>query len=306
MARGALKKTVVEKVTKKVATTKPVIAAKKPEFNPGGTPVGWSFWTTWDLCKRMGFLKYVEGLHPIETPDELSLGSAYHGLIEGHDAKTVAAHSPEFAKNIDTALKLFISRKSAGAPPLPKNVESAEKTLTVPGIPMTSKPDRIEVLGDGTRQIREFKTAKKHYDTDAQKWAVSGEVIGEMMASGTKVAIVDIIQKSDGRVRQIEVKLTPEKASALMGLVESLRDDVVSRLTKWSTVKDIKDPPNSLGAQHILLDRIFPKSLNQCGYQYGKPCPYYERCWSKSGSQHLYLKRDTKLWRKFLPLDTKE
>lgn len=286
--------------TKKKDKTAPVAqkSPSKPAFNPGGTPIGWSFWTTWDLCKRMGFLKYVEGLHPLVTPEELNLGSAYHGLLEGHSSAVVAAHSPEFAKVIDTALKLHLSRKSAGAPPMPTNVESVEKTLNVPGIPMTSKPDRIEVTSDGKRRVREFKTAKRFYDTDDAKWNVSGEVIGEMMASGCDTATVDIIQKSDGKVRQIEVELTEGKKSALTGLVESLRDDLVGRIKAWNRLQD--------GAGITMaanLDRIFPKSLNQCGYQYGSKCPYYERCWSRSGSQHLYLKRPAHGWKKYLGVE---
>ena len=280
---------------KKKRKTAPVAKDEgKKVFAPGGTPVGWSFWGTWDLCKRMGYLKYIEGLSPIVTPEELNLGSAYHGLMEGHGIDVISAHSPEMKAQAADALRLYLARKGEGAPPMPKDIVSSEQMKLVPGIPMTSKPDRVEKVATGP-QVREFKTAKRFYDSDDQKWDVSGEVIGEMLASGTGTAIVDIIEKSKGKVRQLEVKLTPEKTSALMGLVESLRDDVVMRVKKWRALGNMPEP--------LILDRVFPKSLNQCGYQFGKPCPFYERCWSKSGSQHLYVKKDATevaVWRSYL------
>mgnify|MGYP001590786919 FL=1 len=271
-------------------------AAPEP-FAPGGTSVGWTFWNTILTCWRMWFLRYVEGLHPIHTPRELSLGSAYHGLLEGHSATTIYQANPiEYRPVLDEAQRLFVSRKAPGAPPMSPAIVT-EQTLMVPGIPMSSKPDRIEETPTGKR-IREFKTAATFRETDSQVWAVSGEVIGEMMAAGVDTAIVDIIEKRKGAVRQIEVNLTPEKVSALVGLVESLRGEVEIRFRRWSSfVKvDGKISPSN-------LDRLFPKSLSNCGYQYGRPCPYYERCWSRSAGSHLYVKKQTSNWRKFLNLE---
>lgn len=258
---------------------------------PTGTPIGWTFWNTALTCWRMWFLKYVEGLYPLATPKELTLGAAYHAFLEGHDAATIAGWSVEFASVVSEAQRLFISRMAPGAPPLPKDVISFETTMMIPGIPMSSKPDRVERVS-GKAGVREFKTASTFRETDAQSWAVSGEVIGEMMASGTNSAVVDIISKRDGRVRQIEVRLTLEKRSALTGLIMDLREQVLLRMKAWGK-----------GAAPEDLDRVFPKNLSSCGYQYGRPCAYYERCWSKSGGAHLFVRRPKSGWREFLKLE---
>ena len=277
--------------SKTVKVGKKTVAFARPPFNPGGTPVGWSFWNTTLTCWRMWFLKYVEGLYPLETAKELLLGSAYHGFLEGYTAAEIAAKGPEYAAVVSEAQRLYIARMAPTAPPLPKDVVSVEKMEMVPGIPMSSKPDRIEKAQSGN-QVREFKTANTFRETDAQSWAVSGEVIGEMMASGTESAVVDIISKRDGRVRQIEVRLTPEKKSALIGLVMDLREQVALRMKAWGKGLASED-----------LDRVFPRNLSNCGYQYGRVCPYYERCWSKSGGAHLFTRRPASGWRKFLGLN---
>lgn len=279
-------KQVKSKVGKKTTSV-----AQRPPFNPGGTPIGWTFWNTSLTCWRMWFWKYVEGLHPIKLPPHLLLGSAYHGFLEGYTATEIAAKGPEWAAVVSEAQRLYIARMAPSAPPLPKDVVSVEKEVMVPGVPMSSKPDRIEKAQGGDR-VREFKTANTFRETDAQSWAVHGEVIGEMMASGNDAAVVDIIEKKHGLVRQIEVRLTPEKKSALTGLIQDLREQVVLRMKAWGKGLAPED-----------MDRVFPKNISQCGYQYGSVCPYYERCWSKTGASHLYTKRPASGWRKYLGLE---
>ena len=287
------------KVTKKAAAKDAAPKAAAPKaFNPGGSPVGWSFWTTTMTCWRMWFLKYVEGLSPIETPKELLLGSAYHGLMEGHSSAVITAHDPKYKSVIDEAMRLYISRKSPGAPPMPKDIVSAEETLNVPGIPMTSKPDRIERTSSGKVQVREFKTANRFTENDSHKWSVSGEVIGEMMAANVDTAIVDIIEKKGGKVQQLEVKLTDEKRGSLVGLITALKAELTPRMEQYRAAKSVSPSPN--------LDRVFPKNLNACGYQFGNPCPFFARCWGRSAATHLFERKPVSVWRSYLGVPEKD
>ena len=230
-----------------------------------GTAAGWSFYSTALRCWREWYLKYVQGLTPRIRPDYFRLGSAYHLFHEGMTHDEIAAQYPELHDVLDEAEKHFKRRTSPLAPPMPKAVAHEQPHEAYNG-EYTCRLDRVEETG-----AREFKTAFAHRDSDKLKWDVDGEVIGELIASGMPRVTVDQISKKDGTVKQFPVMLTETKESAFKNTIVDLIDQIQRRMKLYER-DELKG---------YFLGTYFPRNNLSCvSSQYGKPCQFYELCWS--------------------------
>ena len=273
---------------------------KEPEAKeeaPGGTLVGWSFWSLALQCWHAWALRYILGLHPAVAIDYLSLGATYHALLEGRQPVEIARWGAAFEKALPEAQRLYKARITKG-PKLPAATE-IEKTRKLRDIPMTSRPDREE---PGTKKagprdfahnpfllptqptedsIRDYKTAAFFGQDDQAFWDVNGEIIGEMLAGGVRHAIVDILNKKTLETKIVEVQLTPVKAAALRALILDLEAQLRARL-RSATMKS----GSALAS--------FPRSL-QCIGKYGK-CRYYEHCWGGKINRLAFSRTEPKPW----------
>lgn len=273
-------------------------AAKKELAEPqGATLVGWSFWSLALQCWHAFALRYLMGLQPAVQADYFSLGAAYHALLEGRSHEEISRWGIAFLEALPEAQRLYEARLKDG-PKLPPAKE-IEKTHHLRDIPMTSRPDREEP-GSGIEQdksfatnpflqpsaptensVRDYKTAAFFGKDDQAFWDVNGEIIGEMLAGGVQHATVDVINKSNGETKIVEVKLTPVKAAALKALILDLEAQLRARL-KGAASK------NGGALQN------FPRSL-QCIGKYGK-CKYYDFCWGGRINRMAYSQVDVKPW----------
>ena len=228
-----------------------------------GTAVGWSFYSTALRCWREWYLKYVQGLTPRIRPDYFDLGSAYHLFHEGLSRQEIEFRYPELRYILDEAEKHFKRRTSPLAPPMPKAV-AHEQPHEAYGGDYTCRLDRVEETG-----AREFKTAFAHRDSDKLKWDVDGEVIGQLIASRMPRVTVDQISKKDGTVKQFPVMLTPEKEVEFTATIDDLIKQIRQRI-KRARKED-----------YLNAEDAFPRNNLSCvSSQYGKPCQFYELCWS--------------------------
>lgn len=247
---------------------------KRSTSKEGGTPRGWTFISTAYLCWRRWFYSYVLRLYPVEPAEELSLGSAYHALLEGDSPEQVLQRYP---KQVEQALSMFKARMERGGP-IPE-AETVEEQVAIFDGKMTSKPDRVEVIA-GKKQIRDYKSALFFSEHDEAKWNVDGGIIGEMVAAGTDVGIVDIQRKrtdpkdQGNDTRIVKVELTPAKRQALEAMVRHFWAALESR------IEALNDAETSVAA-------AFQRNLTGCVGKYG-PCPYYARCWGTPPASLLY------------------
>ena len=260
---------------------------------PGGSPVGWTLYSTALKCWRMFFLRYMMGLTTPTTPPELLIGSIYHALMDGKDEGEIKSWGSEWVEHFQTGKALYDERTRPERPPLPK-VFVSEQTAEMPeGNTLhgrfTSKPDRIEGKGN-QRSIREFKTAGTLHDADDLRWAIDGEVIGEMITTGVNDVTVDIITKGEQtRVRQLQVTMTEKKRSAWLGLIEDLVLQIRHRVFEYE-----RNPIEAAEDLH------FPRSLPSCVSYGGTVCPFYTYCWTEGASKLLYKKKPNTAWRERL------
>lgn len=202
-----------------------------------------------------------------------ALGTVYHALLEGLPEEHIVAWGTEYEAQLGAARGLYAARLKKG-PPMGEALHK-ERTLPVPGIPMTSKPDREEE----TVGVREFKTSGWHGKYDAEGWAVHGGMLGELLASGQGVGVVDVIDKSTGRTLLYPVEMTPKKKEGLFRLIEDLSEQLHWRLRSAS--KDVQ--------------RAFPRDLRHCVTRFG-PCEYYARCWSSEMDSMVFRRGPVSKW----------
>lgn len=235
-----------------------------------GTKLGWTFWSAAAKCWRYWALKYLVGI-TLPPRKELVRGTVYHALHEGVEAKTIMGWGPAYAEALPEAQELFDKRINDGPPlPVPISVEVERRVL---GASMTSRPDREEVPGweEGetgvvreTAGIRDFKTTSyesKHADLE---WAVSGTIIGQLVATKNSLGTVDVMNVKTGKTKLYEVRLDAAKESALRGMIGDLEESLVDRLGR--------------AAKGVDADSTFPANLTQCVGKYG-PCDFYAHCW---------------------------
>lgn len=230
---------------------------------PTGSPLGWTFWS-YTTCWFRWAQRYILGLHGPKK-SHFALGSVYHALLEGVPEETIISWGVEFESQLSDAKRLYRARLDRG-PPMGEPLY-LERTLGVPNIPMTSKPDREEK----TVGVREFKTSGWHGRYDAEGWAIHGGMLGELIASGRDKGVVDVIDKSNGSTTIYPVEVTPRKKLALESLIRSLARELRARLT---LVVTRGAPPRPLSQLH----EAFPRDLRHCVTRFG-PCEYYARCW---------------------------
>lgn len=275
---------------------------------PGGTPRGWSFYSTAHRCWRLWCLRYIIGLTPLRADEYFTFGSTYHALHEGVDEKTIASWGPDFVEALPAAKELYSRRiDSTKNPPLPPAL-AKEQTYAIPvpgAMSITTKPDQEEAeLGNdgkptGQRIPRDYKTAGFFSKNDSEYWAVSGQIIAEMIATGASEGVVDIIHKgterkdgkesdSFGKVQQLQVLMTEDKRRSFFELIRDLSEQIDQRLSRAaSAVK------NGDGAREVAS--YFPR-CHECVGHYGL-CPYYDRCWTVGASRYLYRERpDAHTW----------
>jgi hypothetical protein len=251
---------------------------------PAGSPLGWSFYSTALTCWQKWWLKYVEGWEPAVTPSYFTLGSTYHALHEGVPEHAIAAWGAEFVTSLPEAKRLFAARMAG--PPLPPAV-SKELTVQITSGPLagifTTRPDRTELDERGALRLRDYKTAGQLRDSDDMKWAVDGQILGELYATKCGSAIVDIISKAKTpQVRQLEVRATSTKLDEFEALICDLANDISDRTPEWAAGP--VSPPRNLTACALIL-----------------PCLYYDFCWGSGASRALYVKREPRSeWRKAL------
>lgn len=272
--------------------TKPVAPPAPPDHSLGtSTSVGWSFWSTALDCWWMWWQRYGEGWELLNAPDYFDFGSAYHAMHEyDGDIDLAAGNVKQSVQKLLAKARDLHAVRQRG-PPLPVAVEK-ERLHAVTSGPLaglyTAKPDQIEMDGN-VRTARDFKTSGRIKPSDPQRWAVDGEIIGEMVASDCKVAIVDIVTKEAvPKVSQIEVSLTEAKRLAHQNLILDLYRQIKERLA-------LKDQRSA--------EVAFPRNLRNCCP--GRPCLYYPRCWETGATSQLYrinkARRDA--WRNWLKLD---
>lgn len=238
---------------------------KSSKSSTGGTPIGWSFYSTALECWRRWYLRYFEGWLQIKGNTYQPLGTAYHALQEGRTPKEIIAMGPEYVIALPQAKQLYEARQSG---PKLYPAKAIEKTIIVADGPLagifSSKPDRIELDGKKTI-VRDFKTAKRLYDNDQDKWDVNGEIIGEMLAAHASEAVVDIVTTGDvhPKVRVIRVGMTPEKKAAFERLILA----VFAQVTVNSKALYAGTEP----------EVVCPRNLNHCAFPVR--CQYYDWCW---------------------------
>lgn len=241
----------------------------------------------------MWWQRYGEGWELLEPPEYFDFGSAYHLMHEHEGDLEIAEFNAKVAvrKLLPKARELYQTRLHG--PPIP-SAREREKLRVVTDGPLaglyTAKPDQIEGEGD-LLTARDFKTAGTIRPNDGKKWAVDGEIIGEMVASGCKRAIVDIVTKEQRpKISQIEVNLTSVKEAAhrntILDLYRQLRERLVMK--------------NQYSAE-----QAFPRNLRNCCQS--KPCFYYARCWEGGAAARLYRINEARkrAWRQHLKLDVK-
>lgn len=286
---------------------------------PSGSPIGWTFYSSWLRCNRLWFLRYVLQMYPRETPWELIVGTVYHALLDGRTEAEIRSWGANYEKALPLAKKLHAERMKG--PKFGKLVSSEETLEVKEGLLQkryTSKPDRIEVneeapsafgakkaqVEDAPRIVREFKTAATLRDSDDKRWNVDGEVIGELVTSGLDTAVVDIITKFERPiVRQIEVKLTEKKKHAWEQLVANIIDDVRARLGKLLAGLTVGEPAPLFLEDMPALDNAFPRRLTECVSFSGRVCDYYDLCWNEQAATargNFIKKNSDKPWAKRL------
>lgn len=261
----------------------------------GGTKLGWSFWSMMATCWRKWFLKYVAGL-TMDARKELVRGVIYHAIMEGVDAARIKSWGPEFFKGYDEAAELTAKRLDDG-PPIPAPI-AIETERRVPNANMTSRPDReeapseVNVTADWRRQegetraritnggIRDFKTTNFESKNADLEWQVHGSLIGQLIATGNKLGTVDVMNAKTGKTKLYEVHLTPEKESALRGMLAELEAELDTRL--YRAVHGADD-----------ANKVFPRNLTQCVGKYG-PCDFYLHCWGTKVDQLKYGVKEPK------------
>ncbi len=239
----------------------------------GGSPRGWSFLSS-AACPHRWALRYLVGLFPVTTKNYFNEGSAYHGLHEGQSEAEIEERYGKEALNVGKRLKLL---RDKGAP-LPTPLEVEVEHVLFKGL-MTSKPDRVE---DGEpKRIRDFKTAFQFSEHDDAMWNVDPGIVGEMVAGGTDIGVVDIVSKREGKdgqpvkepLKLVHVRLTPAKLKALESMVKDIWTELTGRLRDAAEGKP--------------LEKAFPRRMNHCVGKYGA-CEYYNRCWGKAPESLLY------------------
>lgn len=267
---------------------------------PGPTEAGWSFYSCALTCWRKWFLQYYEGWQPVLTEQYFVLGAVYHALHEGVPKLEIAAWGEQYRDALPEAEALYAARLSASAPPLPHDELGREVECEAFGGLFTSRPDRIEQDADG-KAVRDYKTAATFRDSDGEKWAVDGEIIGEMVASKIPRAVVDIIRKGEkgNTVRQIGVVLTPKKEAALKHIVMDTQRQVLERVER---LEREWENPKGLLSRNDIAEREFPRSLPHCVHG-NELCRFYNLCWGEGATQFLYRRKPNLAWRKRLGVD---
>lgn len=225
---------------------------------------------------------------PFIEPEYFALGSIYHALHEGITEAEIASWGENWQKLLPEGKRLYEARLRG--PPLP-NATAVEQTLEVPGLPMTSKPDREEKTFGGRPMPRDFKTSGWFGEHDDKFWAVNGQIIGQMLATASERAQLDLIHKRTGETRLLEVQMTPEKKDALVAMIGDL--DAQLRL-RMADLHENLNAATATGAVRpiTLVNHHFPPRLSSCVTKYG-PCPYYARCWSKGEAPEKYMYKET-------------
>jgi hypothetical protein len=278
-------------VLKKSKTKAKATRVADARLPPTGTPRGWSFWETAASCWRRWFYRYVLTLMPFVEPEYFAVGSIYHALHEGIDEATIAGWGEQWARLLPEGKRLYEARLKG--PPLPK-ATAVEQTLDVPGLPMTSKPDREEMTFGGRPRPRDFKTSGWFGEHDDKFWAVNGQIIGQMLATHSQKASLDLVHKRSGETKLLEVELTEAKSDALIAMITDLNLQLESRmvgLAQSAKAKGLDLQPKRL------VDIHFPPKLSSCVTKYG-PCPYYARCWAAPAdpAKYMYKESNSRPW----------
>ena len=239
------------------------VPASAPATPLSDTRPGWSFYEAADTCWRYFFHRYVEPQSAPVTPPHLLIGTAYHALHEGKGEEL--KKNGQLAPHMVEAARLYTARLKRG-PPLPPAL-AREQTVgckgALEGI-FFSTPDVVEAQG-----VRDFKTAARLYGDEREKWAVSGEIIGELVATGAEKATVDVVTKEKTpRFGLFEVRLTGKKQEGFERLILNLLVDMRRRYERAQESVDA-------GKQDPVL---WPTSFSSC-YRYGKPCSFLNLCW---------------------------
>lgn len=269
-------------------------AKKNPEGRIDGTvtPVGWSFWSTALNCWQKWAIRYIEGWEPIKKESHFDVGSAYHLLHEYEGDTELAAlnTSDSVIGQLAEGARLFLARMKGA--PIPPATEREKVYLVDEGLLKgiySARPDQMELGPNGERIVRDFKSLKRIYGNEDKKYRVSGEIIGEIVASGADAAVVDIVTKeARPRVQQLEVKRRPERVRAHEILIVDLLRQMKERLAMM---------------RQYDMERAFPRNLESCCQV--KPCEYYARCWeAESTEAKLYRVNDARRsgWRRVLGL----
>lgn len=261
----------------------------------GASAVGWTFYSTALNCWHRWFLRYVEGLVPLQMPEELAIGIGYHALHEGKSAEELEKLGPDVLDGLATAARIHRARVTLG-PPMPEATGKEVPAEVTGNHPLaglyTCRLDRVE-----GNQVREFKSAGSFTGAEEDRWNTDGEIIGQLVASELSV-IVDITTKEAApRFKQVKVTLTPEKERAWRHLVLDLVHQIGDRVTRFER-KGLREEEDGISREEKAL-QCFPRNLRSCIYG-RRRCEYFARCWGTGGEQHLYKRQPAEEWRKRL------
>lgn len=225
-------------------------------------------------------------LLPFIEPEYFAIGSIYHALHEGISEADIASWGEQWQKLLPEGKRLYEARLKG--PPLPV-ADAVERTIDVPGIPMTSKPDREEKTFGGRPRPRDFKTSGWFGAHDDKFWDVNGQIIGQMLGTNSQSAVLDLVHKRTGETKIITVDLTQDKTDALLAMISDLAFNMHSRV---EMLADIIFSGSGQDVPKATIDKAFPPRLSSCVSKYG-PCPYYARCWAKAGDPEKYMYKET-------------
>lgn len=268
----------MKKSKAKVSPKIPVVSTP-----PSGSALGWTFWSTAAGCWRAFFFRYILTFIPAATQEHFVLGTVYHALHEGLTEAEICSWGDVWEKALPEAKHLYTARLEKG-PPLPK-CDAVERTIDVPGLAMTTKPDREERTFGNKPMPRDFKTSGWYGKWDDHFWHVNGQIIGQMLGTGSETARLDLIHKRTGETKIIDVKLTEEKAAALSSMIHDLEQQLRARL---GTLQDFGPALNSAD-----VNEAFPPNTTNCVTKYG-PCPFYARCWGEKSDPARLMFKESK------------
>jgi hypothetical protein len=149
-------------------------------------------------------------------------------------------------------------------------------------------------LRDGRKVLMDLKTSKMPYAKDAAQYSPQLALYAALMGfeyagfivlvktlnknKTKKCTVCDYSTTGGNRLKcpkdKSELSVTMEPTSYSQLLVDS-----VSKQTKELTLNAMADTIKAIDKG------VFPRNLNACGYLYGKPCIYRDRCWNPTKEQ---------------------